>query len=88
MASGGRRPVPVAIGGSGKPKRSASSALKNYGYNSAAAIRRMCELQGLPENFLSEAPFTVEGKGRVLGNGVPLPMGRAVAKAVREAIGA
>lgn len=45
-------------------------------------------LQGLPEDFLSKAPFTVEGKQKVIGNGVPLPMGRAIAKAVRAALGA
>lgn len=43
-----------------------------------------CELQGLPEDFLSESPFTVEGKYRLLGNGVPIPMGRALARAIRE----
>jgi len=44
-----------------------------------------CELQGLPKDFLANAPFTKEGKYRVLGNGVPLAMGRALAKAVLEA---
>lgn len=43
-------------------------------------------LQGLPDGFLSDAPFTIEGKHRVVGNGVPLPMGRAIARAVREAL--
>jgi DNA (cytosine-5)-methyltransferase 1 len=48
----------------------------------ADAIR----LQGLPDDFLSKAPFTVEGKQRMLGNGVPLPMGRAIAEAIKEAL--
>ena len=43
------------------------------------------EWQGLPKGFLDKAPFTVEGKVRVVGNGVPLPMGRAIAAAVRKA---
>lgn len=43
-----------------------------------------CELQGLPADFLSESPFTVEGKYRLLGNGVPIPMGRALARAITE----
>lgn len=47
---------------------------------------RFCELQGLPSGFLSEAPFTVEGAYRVVGNGVPLPMGRAIAAAVSGAL--
>lgn len=43
-----------------------------------------CRLQGL-ESF--DLPgFTVKEKTRVVCNGVPLPMGRAIAKAVRKAI--
>lgn len=38
--------------------------------------------QGLPADFLDHAPLTIEGAIRVIGNGVPLPMGRAVAHAV------
>lgn len=45
-----------------------------------------CRLQGLPEDFLSDAPFTAEGKLKAVANGVPLPMGRAIARAVKEAI--
>lgn len=42
--------------------------------------------QGLPDDFLAHAPFTVAAKVRAVGNGVPLPMGRAIARAVRAAI--
>ena len=42
--------------------------------------------QGLPDTFLQDAPFTMEGKFTVLANGVPLPMGRQVAQAVRRAL--
>ena len=42
-------------------------------------------LQGLPPDFLAESPFTVEGKMRVVANGVPLPMGRAIATAILAA---
>lgn len=55
-------------------------------YQKSPSIAEMCELQGLPPDFLDDAPFTANGKKKVLGNGVPLPMGRAIAKAVREAI--
>lgn len=47
---------------------------------------RFCELQGLPHDFLQDAPFTSGEKYRVVGNGVPLPMGRAIARAVKGAM--
>ncbi len=82
--AGGRR-ASVAIGGSGKPKR-------NQGRDTSARLRNRtfaeeCRLQGLPEGFLSDAPLTAQGKRVAVGNGVPLPMGRAIARAVRQAIG-
>lgn len=47
-------------------------------------------LQGLPPEWIAtmerEAPFTVHGFKKCVGNGVPLPMGRAIAKAVRLAM--
>jgi DNA (cytosine-5)-methyltransferase 1 len=42
-------------------------------------------LQGLPEDF-DLPPFKIREKIRALGNGVPLPLGRAIAKAVKRAI--
>lgn len=54
---------------------------------SIKALVNYIRWQGLPTDFLADAPFTVEGKVRVVGNGVPLPMGRAVAKAVKQAMG-
>ena len=87
LASGGGRPVPVVIGGSGKVKRSAKSALKNYGYKNTGAFANHLRLQGLPADFLADAPFTVRGKLEAVGNGVPLALGRAIARAVRTALG-
>lgn len=86
-ASAGGRDVPVAIGGSGLPKRSARSAMRNRGYQSGDGLKKALRLQGLPEDHLDEAPFTLTGKYRAVGNGVPIPMGRAIARAVRRAIG-
>jgi DNA (cytosine-5)-methyltransferase 1 len=47
-------------------------------------------LQGLSPEWIAtmerETPFTVHGFKRVVGNGVPLPMGRAVARAVKAAL--
>lgn len=51
------------------------------------SISRLAELQGLPPAYLADAPFTAAGKRRVIANGVPLPMGRAIARAVRRAMG-
>lgn len=53
-----------------------------------ATVTEGLRLQGLPCSFFAGSPFTVEGQQRLLGNGVPLPMGRAVARAVRRALAA
>ncbi len=89
------RRTPVALGGSGKRKRTAKppTVLAGHGpvgrggeqWETNYTIADMVRLQGLPEGFLEDAPFTAHGKRKVIGNGVPLPMGRAVAKAVRLA---
>jgi DNA (cytosine-5)-methyltransferase 1 len=94
--NGGNRAVPVRMvrdgKGGHKPKSTAAKAPTVSGGHGAPfdretmSIGRMCELQGLPEDFLSEAPFTAHGKRKVIGNGVPLPMGRAIAKAVKAAL--
>jgi site-specific DNA-cytosine methylase len=55
--------------------------------SSRMPISEMCRLQGLPEDFLEDAPFTADGKRQIIANGVPLPMGRAIAKAVKRAMG-
>lgn len=47
-------------------------------------LAEMLRLQGLPEDFLDHSPFTVQGKRKAVGNGVPVPMARALARAVVE----
>ena len=84
LASGGMRAQPVAIGGSGKRKD--RGALARRGYKRTEDFTSHLRLQGLPPDFLADAPFTVAGKIKAVGNGVPLPMGRAVAKAVLKAL--
>jgi DNA (cytosine-5)-methyltransferase 1 len=81
-ASGGYR-VPGAFGGSGKLKRTHA---RNLGYVNARTISEGLRLQGLDADFLDKAPFTASGKQRVIGNGVPLPLGRALAAAVCRAL--
>ena len=50
-----------------------------------ADLGSMCEAQGLPRDFTDAMPFTRHGKQLVIGNGVSMALGRAVAKAVRRA---
>ncbi len=82
-ASGGSA-QPDRLGGSGKPKRAALADAR-YGYRTTDYLTHALELQGLPPDFLAEAPFTVAGKIHARGNGVPLCMGRAIAAAVKRA---
>ncbi len=85
--TGDARVRPVAMLAGGKPKGTETggrtSSLNRGG--GSLPFETMCELQGLPRDFLAEAPFTVTGKRQAIGNGVPLPMGRAIARAVAEA---
>lgn len=82
-------PAPSAAASGGvKPGRPGNRAIsgKYLGWKTSAAFAEMRHNQGLPDDFLDEAPFTVEGKCKCIGNGVPLPMGRAIARAVMAAI--
>lgn len=76
-ASAGGRRASVRRGGSGKRKPSSLQPNRS--------IEDECALQGLPADFLADMPFTSKGKRLAIGNGVPLPMGRAVASAVQAA---
>lgn len=61
-------------------------AKRPSGTQSKETLAKHLRLQGLPTDFLEHAPFTVAGKIKVVGNGVPLAMGRAIARAVVAAI--
>ena len=74
------RPVPVAIGGSGKRKPGADLPKRSLGDS--------LQLQGFPEDWLAHQPWTMQAKRKIVGNGVALPMGRALARAIREAMSA
>jgi DNA (cytosine-5)-methyltransferase 1 len=83
------RKVPVAIGGSGKPKKTLRADGKRPGPNcgSRAELGDMLRLQGLPEDFFGDdSPFTMTAKRKMVGNGVPMAMGRAMAIAVAAAV--
>jgi len=95
-ATGGGRATPVAIDGSGKVKYAITSqavlkgklkrrmsSIVGSNIKSGLQFRELCRLQGLPDDFdLPE--MKVEAKCQAVGNGVPLAMGRALAKAVLE----
>ena len=49
-------------------------------------IEDACEAQGLPRDFTDHMPFTKASKQLVIGNGVSMALGRAVAQAVRRAL--
>jgi len=66
-------------------KKGTLNACVGLNVKSANSFRRLCELQGLDSDF-DLPPFTVAAKCKAVGNGVPLPMGRAIARAVRRAI--
>jgi DNA (cytosine-5)-methyltransferase 1 len=68
-------PVPIKIGGGG-------NLPKGYVYS----LEDACELQGLPRDFTEHMPFRKDAKLKAIANGVPLPMGRATARAVKRAM--
>lgn len=84
---------PVALGGSGKPKRRPNesggrTSSLNRGYG-AETLDRMAELQGatgLLAVLREQGAFTAKALKTGIGNGVPLAMGRAVADAVWRAM--
>jgi DNA (cytosine-5)-methyltransferase 1 len=80
LASGGYTPKMHAPG---RPNKRHDLHCKRRG---TAYFNEAKRLQGLPDVF--DLPgFTTEGKIRALGNAVPLPLGRAIAKAVKLALG-
>lgn len=81
--------VPVRVGGSGK-RKSTAAPLKGgiSGLKTRSYLDHACRAQGLPEDFAAHLlrHLTVAGAVHAVGNGVPLPLGRAVARAVREVV--
>lgn len=92
--TGDSRAVPVKLGGSGVAKPSVTGRhLGEIGLTGGHrgspgnyTLAEMCKLQGLPPDYLDHCPFTMDGKRKAIGNGVPQAMGRALAVAIRKAM--
>lgn len=92
------REVPVQMLAGGKRKRATgglTSSLSRRGVpgetvGRALSVDEMASRQGVPADFITglreHGAFTVQALRKGVGNGVPLALGRAVAKAVRRAI--
>lgn len=72
-AHGGERRTPFNKGTGG--------AIQRY------TVEEALQAQGLPMDFFAHSPLTRAGQLRGLAQGVPIQMGRAVARAVRTALG-
>jgi hypothetical protein len=59
-------------------------AQRDAGAGGVLSIEDACEAMGLPRDFTAHMPFTMHGKRSVIGNGVPMAMGRAIARMVQE----
>lgn len=71
-----------------EPKGAVTSSDGGKGVRMARyTLPEMLRLSGLPEDFFGDdSPLTMDGKRKMIGNGVPLLMGRAVARAVKRAL--
>ena len=78
-----KKAVSSSNGGNGFDRQTAGAG--NNG-NGRYRLADACRLQGLPEDFLDHCPFTAEGKLKAVANGVPIPMGLAIARAVKECL--
>lgn len=75
----------ISVGGT--IRRNDNGKKTEPGYSARLSVAEMIHLQGLPAEFMSDSPFTESARRKMVGNGAPIPMGRAIARAVKEAIG-
>lgn len=92
------RAVPVALGGSGKRKRTAPVTGRNEGAVGAPgkdysppkrSLEDMLELQGYPTDYFGDAkrnPFKMTACRKMAGNAVARPTGIQLARAIRKAM--
>ena len=84
----GARLVGVKLGGSGKVKRTyrTDGTRPTSGVGPRTTVGDMLELQGAPRDMLDESPFTESAKRQLIGNGVPVPLAQAIARAVKRTV--
>ena len=83
-SGGGSSPATLRHGAIRKAQRRGGDP-RSIGYKGRVQLADHVRLQGLPMDF--ELPgFTVKGAISAIGNGVPLAMGRAIARAVKLAL--
>lgn len=97
--SGKRKPgarQPAVTGSDGGPFRGrmptvtaahAGAKRPKGGHLTRYRLPEALRLQGFPEDLLEHAPFTAQGSLKLIANGVPAAMGRALARAIRCALG-
>jgi DNA (cytosine-5)-methyltransferase 1 len=51
-------------------------------------LEEMLDLQGLPRDIFKHSPLTMQGKRKLIGNAVPLPMAEALGRAVASSLAA
>jgi DNA (cytosine-5)-methyltransferase 1 len=74
----------LTTGGRIRAKEKGAGPLPGQG--KCTPIEEMCELQGLPRDVFQHSVLGKTGLRQAIGNGVPIAMGRAVARAIREAV--
>jgi DNA (cytosine-5)-methyltransferase 1 len=91
LSSGKPKPFAVSARHNGRPPWVAGSVTAGHGGGNSKqyvySLEDACELQGLARDFTEHMPFRKDAKLKAVANGVPLPMGRAIARAVKRAMG-
>ena len=74
--------IPERVSPVGRPSKIALAS--EGGKQDRRSWSDFCELQGLPKDF--DLSMSVAAKYRAVGNGVPVPMARVIARAIRDRV--
>jgi DNA (cytosine-5)-methyltransferase 1 len=93
VGSGRRKVMAVSDGGMGQRAKTAPVTGRHEGAVGAPdkdyspprrTLAEMLRLQGLPEDWIGHQPWTMTAMRKAIGNGVAVPTGRALARAIRK----